>query len=395
MDGGPQQLRNVSMERRRSRQSELAPPTRRPLPAPPELSSRLPIDSTHRSGDDIQVVEREILSQGQLIKENAALKEDVSFLRDYVAKCEGQLRLYQLKLPDMDISPDIADVLGADYELPPWSTSSKYMSPLLVAYEKRVRDLEEGNALKVKELKILKEEAERLINRNQEVELELENSYSKLLRQMDNQMPGLASDADLLDLQERIKLYQEERAILHAEEESRETTIKELQDKLQGQMGRIHELEKQCIQSQADLDASNKDVRILEGEKRTLLESIPKQKEELMKQLLSQKEASLSELEDTKKRLHEEHKRERDAISKELEGTKQQLAEVVQERKISQARAAEEIERLSALAEKTQSELCQKEEVHAIQCRQHVDIISQLKLQVKTLQEQAQAHLSR
>ena len=73
------------------------------------------------------------VTKEQLLRENVLLQEDNAFLRDYVTRCEAEMRAYQTQLPDFAAAP-LPDAL-VDQGLPPWAANAKYMSPLLLAYE--------------------------------------------------------------------------------------------------------------------------------------------------------------------------------------------------------------------------------------------------------------------
>lgn len=86
-----------------------------------------------------------------LVRENSMLKEENDFLKGLVARYEAELKIYQLKHPDLATSiaqhPESIQLSSAaDVDLlPPWVLESRYMSPLLIAYESRIKELTDKN----------------------------------------------------------------------------------------------------------------------------------------------------------------------------------------------------------------------------------------------------------
>lgn len=79
-------------------------------------------------------------------REIAALKHENDYLRSYASKLETEMRIYQTRLPELsskykDEIESIEEKSAIIQDLPPWVASSKYMSPLLVAYENRIKEL--------------------------------------------------------------------------------------------------------------------------------------------------------------------------------------------------------------------------------------------------------------
>ena len=79
-------------------------------------------------------------------REIASLKHENEYLRSYASKLETEMRIYQSRLPELsskykDEIESIEEKSAIIQDLPPWAASSKYMSPLLVAYENRIKEL--------------------------------------------------------------------------------------------------------------------------------------------------------------------------------------------------------------------------------------------------------------
>ena len=75
----------------RERESLLCPPTRGPL-----------VQLQEQRGGDSRLAFSDVSagSKDLLVQQTAILQEENAFLRRYVAKCEAQVRLYQLAVPE-------------------------------------------------------------------------------------------------------------------------------------------------------------------------------------------------------------------------------------------------------------------------------------------------------
>jgi len=126
----------------------------------------------------------------------STLSDENQFLRSLSTRLEAELKEYQIRFPQLLAeNVDNANVLNPNTETPlgpndatnlqhtdlaPWMSSSKYMSPLLMAYDCRIRELQEQIALFQTESMEIKKESEALIRRNSELEQELETKMVSL-----------------------------------------------------------------------------------------------------------------------------------------------------------------------------------------------------------------------
>ena len=67
-----------------------------------------------------------------------------------VSRLQEFLKLYQARYPELEITESSLQGLGmvdpsGNDEIPPWMSHSRYLSPLLVAYEARMKELETSN----------------------------------------------------------------------------------------------------------------------------------------------------------------------------------------------------------------------------------------------------------
>jgi len=177
--------------------------------------------------------------EGDVAKQMALLTEERDFLRKYVSRCESELRAYQLAYPELARSGDAAssdvgaELGGGVEELPPWISQAKYMSPLLVAYEARIDELTTQNQQHLAEVAHLKQEYDKMAERNRKAETELENNIKQLLSHMDAQkgrnLDGKSAaeldEDEVSELQEQVQLYKEQIDILNSQKVELENEV--------------------------------------------------------------------------------------------------------------------------------------------------------------------------
>jgi uncharacterized coiled-coil protein SlyX len=155
-----------------------------------------------------------------------------AYLQSYILRCENELRVYQVQYPDLDAAGSVVDIGGGvdAADMPPWLLEARHTAPLLVAYEKRVKDLQERCALQSNELTDLRGVVDALAKSKRQVEGELQHNIGALIDRFD-ELDANDDDADnvevarrrrraaernieLAEMEEKSKLFQQQRDLL-------------------------------------------------------------------------------------------------------------------------------------------------------------------------------------
>lgn len=80
----------------------------------------------------------------------------------------------------------VASGMLAESDLPPWISHSRYVSPLLVAYEARIVELEGCTKTAQNELITLQENASSLLKQNESLQFQLENKMEAVIRRLES-----------------------------------------------------------------------------------------------------------------------------------------------------------------------------------------------------------------
>jgi hypothetical protein len=240
------------------------------------------------------------------VHEMSTLREENEHLRMYVSKCEQVIKAYQLENPDLarhlsnnsalsDQDSDNSEENSSD--LPPWITNSKFMSPLLIAYEQRIQDLVDKNNEMQAALLVYKTETESLVARNKQTETELQQYVKQLLAQMERgnkSQDGTSSISnagplieELKDLQETVALYKEQLEIVRVSEAEARRELAQMPDRV-------------ALQKRADQLAQT--VQLLQKNSSTSISQLQTARQQ---ELLQLQQARIQEIEEIKN-AHEE-----------------------------------------------------------------------------------------
>ncbi|CAN0048332.1 unnamed protein product, partial [Discosporangium mesarthrocarpum] len=149
----------------------------------------------NRCGDAHAPLQREALvidaMADKRLYENelSRMRTDATFLEDQVRRLSEELHCYQLRYPNAGLGGGGADgegngIGGANAEgLPPWVTSAEVMSPLLAAYDARIKELEGQVSSQKEELEGLNRQAEQLVNENEKIRESQIKDMESLLQQ--------------------------------------------------------------------------------------------------------------------------------------------------------------------------------------------------------------------
>jgi len=179
-----------------------------------------------------------------------ALKDENTFQRSLANRLQTELKEYQIRFPSLSADLDqqskphdtltnatqggpTASGLGHDAaEMPPWLSSSTYLSPLLIAYDSRIKELTQRiEQFQSKSLEITAE-SEALMDRNKALENELESKMVSLHQKLrirsknavtsnSSAMDGCDMDsAEAAEYQQRLSILGQQNKLLR-ESESR------------------------------------------------------------------------------------------------------------------------------------------------------------------------------
>eukprot|EP00742_Colponemidia_sp_Colp-10_P007456 GILJ01008031.1.p1 GENE.GILJ01008031.1~~GILJ01008031.1.p1 ORF type:complete len:794 (-),score=180.63 GILJ01008031.1:59-2395(-) len=157
-----------------------------------------------------------VSKEQQLLQQISQLRRENEYLRDYATRSTKELGRFQAALPDVGQR----EVHGDDEEpLPPWVVNSQYVSPLLLAYDQRISELEQQNSKYQDELQMWQDEVKRVVDQNEQLQAELAQNVQQLLKRQVDSLDSLplgvtATHEERQELQERIDLLTEENSML-------------------------------------------------------------------------------------------------------------------------------------------------------------------------------------
>ncbi|OQR97602.1 hypothetical protein ACHHYP_10173 [Achlya hypogyna] len=176
----------------------------------------------------------------------AAQTDELAFLKKYVERILNQLRRVLVKHNELEQLQQLCDpvALQADDEpapspSPPWFTSKEYMSPLFIAYESRIKDLEANCEKHKRDLEAFVGQADAMAKENERLHHELSVALDKLVLQSETTHGGLVSDffsdkrpdtqvhEQLTDMNERIESLMAENGNLVEQLSLQETELDE------------------------------------------------------------------------------------------------------------------------------------------------------------------------
>lgn len=143
------------------------------------------------------------------------LQLEVDALRDQNKRLNKELRRYQIAMgSDAKKGPELPDE-----SLPPWAYNAIYLSPLLMAYDNRIQELESALSRSRRELEELGEKSQRLTNENLTLREEMERRWREMLEKQKNDIEGTGISMAFFseekqEMQERLDLLSTENNML-------------------------------------------------------------------------------------------------------------------------------------------------------------------------------------
>eukprot|EP01135_Chromosphaera_perkinsii_P009257 Nk52_evm9s1705 gene=Nk52_evmTU9s1705 len=231
-------------------------------------------------------------------------KAQIDFLTDQVRRLNSALSEYQARYPE-DIEAVNACVTGAQPShegalsgtdpLPPWLVSPQYLTPLMTAYDVRLKDLSDRNRLYEQELMTLKQYAERVVEENEYLHGEVKRYAEALVQKTDEveksaniSAVGLGvsqvAPQEVQELEERLDLLTEENDILIEQQRKTSSEMERLRVECLQKNSEISQLCTELNSARQEIQGLTfvtNDVKILEKENRALIEELEKYKKEV------------------------------------------------------------------------------------------------------------------
>eukprot|EP00474_Spongospora_subterranea_P011123 CRZ11581.1 hypothetical protein [Spongospora subterranea] len=167
----------------------------------------------HLQPQQVEPLSREADADARHVRQ---IERQRDFLKTYAARLEAELRAYQTKFPVV-----ITTVENDNDDLAPWISNQEYMSPLFAEYDAQISQANAASDELRRELQTMKADMVKLVARNEELENELENHITKLLRRFDGnpEKNGLCSSGDdAHELSQRCALLGDENQLLRMQE---------------------------------------------------------------------------------------------------------------------------------------------------------------------------------
>jgi myosin protein heavy chain len=205
-----------------------------------DLPSVVRSDLVVIDGEEKKAYEGEL---SRVRRENASIK-------DQLQRSLRELKAYQIKYPSA-YAPS-----GEDGELPSWATSPEIMTPLLQAYDSRIKELEDIVGQKSTELEIFREKVEGVLAENEELR---QTALERLRQHRDGNLGPMGPlNAELLaEMNERVEILMEENALMVEQKSKLSSTIEDLQDELTARTQELVTVAQRLAASQRDLQSTS------------------------------------------------------------------------------------------------------------------------------------------
>ncbi|XP_059940559.1 centrosomal protein of 89 kDa isoform X2 [Mesoplodon densirostris] len=195
----------------------------------------------------------------ELVDENDGLKMTVHCLN-------VELSRYQTKFRHLSKEESLnIEGLPSKGPIPPWLVDTKYLSPLLLAYEDRMKEKDELNASLQEEMRTFKMRVQEVVKENEELHQELNKN-------------GLVSSEEWRQLQTQAELVLEENRLLIEQLEIQQRKAK---DTHQERLQEVSKLTKQLILLETKTQSQEKELT----KSKEQLETLRTECQELKKQL--------------------------------------------------------------------------------------------------------------
>jgi myosin protein heavy chain len=177
-------------------------------------------------------------------------RENVS-LRDQVQRALKELKAYQTKYPSPYAISD------EDDNSPPWASSPEVMTPLFIAYDSRIKELEDIISKQSVELDVFREKVASVLAENETLrEAQLEQLRQK--KSIDELGPVNALSAELLsEMNERVDILMAENALLVEQKAKMSASVEDLRLELSNRTAEVGMLVQRLAMLEEQLNSAN------------------------------------------------------------------------------------------------------------------------------------------
>ena len=284
------------------------------LGVPHSRQDPIEIDVQERSPNRRDPVPRTESYQRPIPDIDIGYKAQIDFLTDQVRRLNAALSEYQARYPEEVESVNAAitgqggalpkdGALSANDPLPPWLVNPQYLTPLMTAYDIRLKDAQDKIRLYEKELLNLKQYAERVVEENERLHEEIRKHAQLLMQKVDNPDTsatvgtshllsqsgvivgsGVVGQQEIQELEERLDLLTEENDILIEQQRKTSSELERLRAESFQKTTELSKLTTALESCNKEIQALNfvtNDVKILEKENRALVSELNKYKKEI------------------------------------------------------------------------------------------------------------------
>ena len=192
--------------------------------------------------------------EGEVVR----LRRENDSFRDQLRRALVELRSYQLKYPTANVVYDDTEVEN----LPPWATSPEVVSPLMQAYDERVKELENVVTSQTGQLDVFQQKLEGLVAENDSLrnmqldQLKNSSSGGNGFGFGTSPMESVGAET-LLELNERIDILMAENAVMVEQKTTLSTELDNYQDELTQRSEELTATTERLNAALVDLRASN------------------------------------------------------------------------------------------------------------------------------------------
>ena len=165
--------------------------------------------------------------------------------------------------------------------------------------------------------------------------------------------------------------------MLHASEAALTAELAELRAVLSAQQAEHNELEKRCLERGMLHEKSQLELAHVQRERATLLESLPKQKEDLMHTILQQQQAAAQELARAREELARASQQAGQEAAAQVGDLQRRLSEVTRQQQQQGHAQAAQVERLGEQLQRARTEQQTSAQMQAAGDKDQTKLISQ------------------
>ncbi|XP_075796229.1 centrosomal protein of 89 kDa isoform X4 [Pelodiscus sinensis] len=276
-------------------------------------------ESSHKEEEVAELLSLRQQAQ-ELVDENDALKMTVHRLN-------VELSRYQTKFRPLSQEENIKiGGLPLKGPPPPWLLDMKYLSPLLLAYEDRMREKDDLNLAHEDDMKKLRIQVEELVNENEQLHQQLNKNSSVTLKECytEKLLPSPEIVDNRQQLQTQAKLVLEENGVLMEQLEIQQAKAKESYNQ---HLQEVSKLTKQLMILEAKIQSQEEEISENQKQLKSLCSTCEELKANLNGRITAEEHATLVNA------LRSQLQQEQEKQSAELEDLMEKLASLQAQKK--------------------------------------------------------------